>query len=91
MQLVDGQVVHAPLASLIDDLDAELTRLAKRKAKTLQEITKCEAKLGNQSFVANAPPAVVEQERARIADFKTEVAQIEEQERRVRQLKTRQV
>ncbi len=87
MQLIEGQVIHAPLASLIDDPDAELSRLAKRRTKTLQEITKCEAKLGNQNFVANAPPAVVEQERARIADFKTEVAQIEEQERRVRQLK----
>ncbi len=87
MQLIEGQVIHAPLASLIDDPDTELTRLAKRKTKTLQEITRCEAKLGNQNFVANAPPAVVEQERARIADFKTEVAQIEEQERRVRQLK----
>ncbi|HKE94247.1 MAG TPA: valine--tRNA ligase [Povalibacter sp.] len=87
MQLVDGQAIHAPLASLIDDPDAELARLAKRKAKTVQEIAKCEAKLGNQNFVANAPPAVVEQERARIADFRDEIAQIEEQERRVAQLK----
>lgn len=87
MQLIDGHAVHAPLASLIDDPDAELARLAKRKQKTLQEITRCEAKLGNQNFVANAPASVVEQERARIADFKHEVGQIEEQERRVAQLK----
>lgn len=87
MQLIDGQAIHAPLASLIDDPDAELARLAKRKAKTLQEITRCEAKLSNQNFVANAPASVVEQERARIADFKHEIAQIEEQERRVAQLK----
>ncbi len=87
MQLIDGHAVHAPLASLIDDPDAELARLVKRKTKTLQEIVKCEAKLSNQNFVANAPPAVVEQERARIADFKHEVAQIEEQEQRVAQLR----
>ncbi len=87
MQLIDGHAVHAPLASLIDDPDAELARLSKQKAKKQQEIAKCEAKLGNQNFVANAPPAVVEQERARITDFRNEIAQIEEQERRVAQLK----
>ena len=87
MQLIDGHAVHAPLASLIDDPDAELARLSKQKAKKQQEIAKCEAKLGNQNFVANAPPAVVEQERARITYFRNEIAQIEEQERRVAQLK----
>jgi valyl-tRNA synthetase len=87
MQLMDGHAVHAPLASLIDDPDAELARLTKQKAKKQQELAKCEAKLSNQNFVANAPPTVVEQERARIADFRSEIAQIEEQERRVAQLK----
>ena len=87
MQLVEGHVVHAPLTSLIDDPDAELARLAKRKAKTRQEIAKAEGKLGNQNFVANAPAEIVEQERNRIADFKSEVTQLEEQERRVGLLK----
>jgi valyl-tRNA synthetase len=89
MQLVDGHVIHAPLASLIDDVDVELARLAKRKAKTRQDLTKCEAKLSNQNFVANAPPEIVEQERVRIADFKQQIGEIEEQERRVAALKER--
>jgi len=87
MQLIDGYVVHAPLASLIDNPEAELARLAKRKAKTRAQLSQCEAKLGNQNFVANARPEVVELERTRIADFNKEIAQIEEQERRVSQLK----
>jgi valyl-tRNA synthetase len=87
LQLIDGHAVHAPLASLVDDPDAELARLAKRKAKVRQEIAKAEGKLSNQNFVANAPVEVVEQERTRIANFKTEVDQIEEQERRVALLK----
>ncbi|MFL6578628.1 MAG: class I tRNA ligase family protein, partial [Povalibacter sp.] len=87
MQLIDGHAVHAPLSSLIDDPDAELARLAKQKTKKLQEIGKCEAKLNNQNFVANAPPSVVDQERARITEFRSDIAQIEEQERRVAQLK----
>jgi valyl-tRNA synthetase len=87
MQLIDGYTVHAPLASLIDDPEAELSRLAKRKTKTRAQLSQCEAKLGNQNFVANARPEVVEQERTRIADFNKEIAQIEEQERRVSQLR----
>jgi valyl-tRNA synthetase len=87
MQLIDGHAIHAPLASLIDDPDAELARLSKRRGKVQQDLAKCEAKLSNQNFVANAPAAVVEQERERIAEFKREIAQIEEQEKRVRSLK----
>ena len=87
MQLVDGETTHVPLASIIDDPDAELARLAKRKTKARQDLAKCEAKLSNQNFVANAPAEIVEQERTRIADFKSEIAQLEEQERRVALLK----
>jgi valyl-tRNA synthetase len=88
MQLIDGLIVHAPLASLIDDPDAELARLQKRHGKTVQEITRAEAKLGNQNFIANAPASIVEQERARIAEFRREIEQIAEQQRRVSLLKT---
>jgi valyl-tRNA synthetase len=87
LQLIDGHAIHAPLASLVDDPDAELARLAKRKIKVRQELAKAEGKLSNQNFVANAPVEVVEQERTRIANFKAEIGQIEEQERRVQLLK----
>ncbi|HEX7115789.1 MAG TPA: valine--tRNA ligase [Steroidobacter sp.] len=87
MQLVDGHAVHAPLESLIDDPEAELARLAKLKARARQDLSRSQAKLGNQSFVANAPAEIVEQERARVAGFEREIAQIEEQERRVALLK----
>jgi valyl-tRNA synthetase len=87
MQLVEGYVVHAPLSSLIDDPDAELARLAKRKVKTEQQAAAEERKLGNQSFVANAPAEIVAEVRARIDDFKAQIAQLEEQERRVGMLK----
>ena len=87
MQLIDGHAIHAPLASLIDDPDAELARLAKLKTKKRQELAKFEAKLSNEKFVANAPPEIVEQERARVTEFKHDIEQIEEQERRVALLK----
>jgi Valyl-tRNA synthetase len=87
MQIVEGHTVHAPLSSLIDDVDVELARLAKRKAKITQDLARSEGKLKNENFVANAPREIVEQERARIAEFKQQIAQIEEQERRVSQLR----
>jgi valyl-tRNA synthetase len=88
LQVVDGRSLYAPLKELIDDIDAELKRIDKRKAKTVQELTKCENKLSNANFVANAPPEVVQQEHARIAAFKAELAQLEEQAKRVATLRS---
>ena len=51
------------------DVPAEIARLEKEIARLEGEIKKAEAKLGNASFVDRAPPAVVEQERQRMADF----------------------
>jgi len=70
--------VMIPLAGLID-LSAEKTRLAKEIARIEGEIKKCESKLGNANFVANAPAAVVEQERQRIADWGVQVSALREQ------------
>ena len=74
--------VLIPLAGLID-LDAEKTRLGKEIAKIEAEIKKCENKLGNANFVANAPADVVAQERQRIADWGTQLGALREQMRKL--------
>jgi valyl-tRNA synthetase len=87
LQVVDGQSIYAPLKSLIDDVDAELARIEKRRVKMAQELEKFEAKLSNEKFVANAPAEVITQERERIAARKSELEQLAEQARRVASLK----
>jgi valyl-tRNA synthetase len=62
---------------------AEATRLDKEIARLQGETTKADAKLGNESFVARAPAAVVEQERARLADFRQALARLQDQRGRL--------
>ncbi|MEY2866849.1 MAG: hypothetical protein RIQ43_875 [Pseudomonadota bacterium] len=69
--LVGELQVFIPLAGLID-LDAEKSRLAKELKRIEGEIGKCRGKLSSDTFVANAPPAVVEQERQRLADWQAQ-------------------
>jgi valyl-tRNA synthetase len=70
--------VLIPLAGLID-VDAEKARLAKEIVRIEVEIKKCEGKLGNANFVANAPEEVVLQERQRIADWNATLKTLREQ------------
>jgi len=51
------------------DVAAEKERLQKEIDKLEKQIASAQAKLGNESFVARAPAAVVEQEKQRVADF----------------------
>ncbi len=61
------------------DLAAEKIRLGKEAARLEGEIVKAEGKLGNEAFVAKAPPAVIAQERKRVADFVATLAKLKDQ------------
>ena len=77
--LMGGMRVLVPMAGLIE-------RLGKRIAKTREEIGRARGKLGNDSFVRNAPGDVVAQEQARLADFEQSLANLEQQLQRVERL-----
>jgi valyl-tRNA synthetase len=76
-QIVLGETVAAlPLAGVID-MGAERARLEREIEKCRSEIAKVDAKLANQSFVAKAPPEVVEENRERKADFEATIAKLQ--------------
>ena len=61
------------------DVAAEKARLSKEIARIDGEITKANAKLGNEAFVAKAPAAVIDQEKKRVADFGTTLNRLRDQ------------
>ena len=79
---------HAPVAVVAGarlalfmqvDVAAETARLGKEAARLQGDIAKAQGKLGNQSFVAKAPPAVIEQEQKRVAEFGAALEKIQAQ------------
>ena len=61
------------------DVAAERERLSKEVDRLTNEVSKCNAKLGNESFVSKAPAAVVEQERKRLAEYETTIEKLQAQ------------
>ena len=59
--------VLIPMAGLIDK-DAEIARLTKSIEKLNKEAEKTRSKLGNEKFVGKAPEAVINKEKAKLAD-----------------------
>ena len=65
------------------DVVAERTRLDKEISRLEGEIGKARGKLTNESFVARAPAAVVEQEKVRLVAFGETLAQVRAQRERL--------
>ena len=61
------------------DVAAEKIRLSKEIARLEGEIGKANGKLSNEAFVAKAPPAVIDQERKRVADFEAALSKMKTQ------------
>ena len=76
------EILQAPSGATgegIVKIAAEKLRLGKEATRLEGEITKAQGKLGNESFVARAPAAVIDQERQRLAYFTATLAKVREQ------------
>jgi valyl-tRNA synthetase len=66
--IITGAELYLPLAGLID-IAQELMRLDKELQTLHGEVERIEKKLGNEGFVAKAPAKVIEEEKAKLADY----------------------
>ena len=65
-----------PLADLVD-IEKEKERLGKEAERARADIARIEAKLANEGFVAKAPARVIEEERAKLENYRTMLAKLE--------------
>jgi valyl-tRNA synthetase len=71
-----GCALEVPLAGLVD-LGAERARLERELDRVRKEIDKLDRKFSNASFVAQAPTAVVEENRRRLADYQDQASRLQ--------------
>ena len=83
--LVGEMEVLVPMAGLIDK-DAELARLDKEIQRLNGEVARVGGKLSNAAFVDKAPPAVIDKERAKLAEAEQALAKLAEQHARIASL-----
>ncbi|MEW9700146.1 valine--tRNA ligase [Paenibacillus sp. SI8] len=66
--VITGAELFLPLAGLID-IAQELVRLDKELQTLRGEVERIEKKLSNEGFVAKAPAKVIDEEKAKLADY----------------------
>ncbi|MDF2877360.1 MAG: valine--tRNA ligase [Clostridia bacterium] len=75
--LIPNAVLYIPFADLVD-LQKELERLGKEKQKLEMEVDRVNKKLANEGFVAKAPAALIEEEKAKKAKYEDMLSAIVE-------------
>ncbi|HEX20643.1 MAG TPA: valine--tRNA ligase, partial [Acidiferrobacteraceae bacterium] len=73
--LVGHMKVLVPLGGLIDK-KAEQQRLQKEIEKNRKELQKAKGKLSNEKFIGKAPENIVNQEKERVANFESAIADL---------------
>ncbi len=81
--VISGAQVFIPLADLVN-VDDEIKRMEKEEKNLQAEVDRSTKKLGNQGFVAHAPEEVIAKEKAKKADYES---QLESVRQRIEELK----
>ena len=74
--VVQGQPLYLPLEGVID-VDAERARLDGQIDRSLKDVGALEKRLGNTSYVANAPAHIVQESRDKLAAAQERLAQLQ--------------
>ncbi len=80
--LVGEMKILIPMAGLIDK-DAELARLEKEIQKINNDLPRIKDKLSNPTFVDKAPPAVIDKEKAKLAELCSVLSNLEQQHAKI--------
>jgi len=75
--IISGVEIYIPLEDLID-IEKEIERLEKEKANLQKELDRVDGKLGNEGFVAKAPPKVIEEEKAKREKYRDMYSKVSE-------------
>jgi valyl-tRNA synthetase len=82
MALIGEMKILIPMAGLIDK-EAELARLEKEIQKINNDLPRVEGKLNNPAFVDKAPPEVIDKEKAKLADLRSMLNNLEQQQLKI--------
>ena len=77
--------VLIPMAGLIDK-DAELARLEKAIEKLTKDADRVRGKLSNENFVGKAPEAVINKEKAKLAEAESTLAKMVDQKAQIAEM-----
>ena len=83
--LVGELKILIPMAGLIDK-DAELARLDKEIQKIFNDLPRIEGKLSNPTFIDKAPSEVIDKEKAKLADLRSILNNLEQQKAKIQAL-----
>ena len=81
--VVSGAQIFVPLADLVN-IEDEIKRMTKEEKDLQAEVERSTKKLSNQGFVAHAPEAVINKEKAKKADYENQLQSVQE---RIQELK----
>ncbi len=75
--VIPGATVYMPFADLVD-IDKEIERLTKEKARLEGELKRSNSMLSNEKFISKAPAAKIAEEKEKLAKYEATLAQVEE-------------
>ncbi|WP_223895207.1 valine--tRNA ligase [Lactobacillus helsingborgensis] len=81
--VISGAQIFVPLADLVN-IEDEIKRMTKEERDLQAEVERSTKKLSNQGFVAHAPEAVINKEKAKKADYENQLQSVQE---RIQELK----